>query len=122
MNYYADGVVHKKNRLIIKPLTFLVILCILIYGCKTVAYKPAIAVVTNTQHRHWGYGYYKLEVYYMFFNGTDSITGHWTASGKEEINTAKYIKGDSLIIGYNPNDITDTYISKKIYAKPRFRK
>jgi hypothetical protein len=106
----------------IKPLTYLVTLSVLICGCKNVAYKPAKAVVTNTQHRHWGYGYYKLEVYYKFFNGTDSITGHWTASGKERIHTAKYIKGDSLIIGFNPNDSTDTYISEKIYAKPRFTK
>ena len=92
-------------------------------GCSDkTTYSPAKAVVIDTQHRHMGKGYYKLEVYYEYFNGTDTVTGHSTAEGTERSHTARYIPGDSLKIGFNPNDSTDTFISEKIYAKPRFRK
>jgi hypothetical protein len=97
----------------------------LLLGCSTNKEKRQLsttAVVTETKHRHWGYGYYKLDVYYKYYNGTDSIIGQTTASRLEHSYTSKYIPGDSLLISYNLDDMTDTYIIKKIYAKPRNKK
>jgi hypothetical protein len=105
-----------------KKLIFLLTLTALIGCSDKTTYKSANAVVIDTKHRHWGKGYYELEVYYQYFNGSDTVTGHSTAEGKERSYTAKYIPGDSLKIGFNPNDSTDTFISEKIYAKPRQKK
>lgn len=91
-----------------------------LFGCKDKTnYKSVKAVVIDTKHLHWGKGYYELEVYYQYFNGIDTVTGHSTASGKERSYTAKYIPGDSLKIGFDPKDSTDTFIYQQVYAKPR---
>lgn len=94
-------------------------------GCSTNKEKRHLstaAIVTETKHRYWGKGYYKLDVYYKFYNGKDSIIGQTTASGLENSYTSKYIPGDSLLISYNQDDTSDTYIIKKIYTKPRAKK
>lgn len=79
------------------------------------------AVVTGTKHKHWGAGYYNLEVYYKYFNGKDSVNGHLTARGKEHSYTARYVKGDSLRIGFDTSESADTFIVEKTYVKPRMK-
>lgn len=95
---------------------------ILLASCESkTSYKSTKAVVINTKQHHWGYGYFKLEVFYKYFNGIDTVMGHSTAEGKERRYTTKYITGDSLQIGFNPSDSTDTFIIEKTYAQPRMK-
>jgi len=74
--------------------------------------------VVNIKHRHWGKGYYKVDVYYKFHNGQDSIMTHSTSEGMFRVYSSKYFIGDSLKIGYNPNDYDDTFITEKYYTHP----
>lgn len=102
---------------------FYLIIILILFGCRNeVDYKPAKAIVIKTEHRHWGKGNFKLEVYYKYFNGTDTVINQVTAKGMERSYTAKYIIGDSLLIGFNPSDSSDSYISKKIYNKTKSKK
>lgn len=81
--------------------------------------RSAKAIVIKTQHRHIGHGLYKLEVFYQFKVGTDTVITQATSKGFENVTSSKYIEGDSILVGYNPKNHTESFISKKIYGKPR---
>ena len=103
-------------------LTTALLIFIIIAGCtEKKTYKSAKSLVVDTKARHLGRGYYKHEIFYRYFNGTDTVIGHSTADGTVRGMTARYIKGDSLLIGYNTKDGADTFISEMIYAKPRMK-
>ena len=90
-------------------------------SCEEKKYLAADAIVVETKHIHWGKGYYNLDVYYRYYNGTDTTIGNSISKGKEEVHTARFIKGDSVRIGFNPNDRLDSYIIRKIYSMPRYK-
>jgi hypothetical protein len=97
------------------------IVCIILftqYSCADKKYYSADAVVVDIIHRHWGKGYYKVDVYYRYFNGQDSVISHATSEGMFRAYTSNYFIGDSLKIGYNPKDNDDTFISEKYYVHP----
>lgn len=101
-----------------------IIILLLLLGCSTnkeKKYISTIAVVTEIDYRHWGKGYFKLDVYYKYFNGIDSVIGQTIEDGLERSYTSKYIPGDSILIGYNQVDKKDSYIVRIIYAKPRIK-
>jgi len=88
-------------------------------ACKDKKYFAAKAVVVDTKHNIYVNGLCKVEVYYKYLNGKDSITAHSTADGLQQAYTSDYYIGDSLKIGYNSIDSSDTFIVKKTFNKPR---
>src|SRR6056297_4085137 len=108
----------KLNQLLVFiSTTLLTILC----SCENIEYEYSFGVVVDTKHNSWGRGYYELEVYYKYFDGQDYVIGHSTADDLEKIYTRQFIPGDSVLIGFDPTDSSETYIVKKTYAVPRFQ-
>lgn len=99
----------------------MLLLALMALSCEEKKYFAADAIVVETKHIHWGKGYYNLDVYYRYYNGNDTVVGNSVPKGKEEIHTARYIVGDSVRVGFNPNDVSDTYIIRKIYSMPRYK-
>ena len=104
-----------------KNILYIICLAIVLSCENKENYKPAEAIVIKTHKRHIGHGAYKLVVFYKFKVGTDTIITQSTSKGLENVMTAKYVEGDSILVGYNPIDHSESFISKKIYAKPRKR-
>lgn len=87
-----------------------ILLTLLLGGCGGNTMVRTNAVVVETKPRHWGKGYYKVEVYYKYFNGQDSLIGHSSAKGLEHSYTETFRLGDSLLIGFDPQDTSNTTI------------
>ena len=85
-------------------------LAFLFASCENKSYDSVDAIVIKTQHRHWGRGFFKVEVYYRYFDGRDTIINHATADGLVNSYSSAYKTGDSIKVEINSVDSSDSHI------------
>lgn len=82
-------------------------------------YKYCMAYVYKSQPIHWGYGYYKLMVYYEFnYNGKE-YKGEYKFNELAHIYSKKYNEGDSVLIKFPKDDIMKSTVVKLKYIKSK---
>lgn len=82
-------------------------------------YEYCMAYVYKSQPIHWGFGYYKLVVYYKFNYNGKGYKGKYKYNKLSEIYSKKFNEGDSVLIKFPKDDITKSAIVKLSYIKSR---
>jgi hypothetical protein len=96
-------------------LTIAVIAMLLVVtSCADTKYDVKDAMVYRTQHRHWGRGFFKVEVFYRYAEGQDTLAGHSTADGLVSSYASQFNAGDSIRIAVSPLDTSDRKILGRI--------
>jgi hypothetical protein len=93
---------------------WLVLMLLEINSCRESNLPTARAIVIDSNHKHWGNGFYRNVIYYRYYNGRDTVIGRTMASKKVRISSVRYSVGDSILIAFDNEDSTKNIILKEI--------
>lgn len=106
-------------------LTKYIIITIIIFfvgiGCskESKEYKYCMAYVYKSQPIHWGYGCYKLMIYYKFNYNGKKYKGTYKYNKLAHIYSKKFNEGDSILIKFPKDDVAEITVVKLKYIKAR---
>ncbi|MFV0366278.1 MAG: hypothetical protein ACK5JS_07225 [Mangrovibacterium sp.] len=97
----------------------ILVIAVIFISCKKKPekYEYCKAYVYNSTRIHWGFGYYHLMVDYRFDYEGEKYEGKYKYKKLSTVTSKAFEKGDSVLIKFPENDVSESIIIKRTYKK-----